>query len=188
MNHELRHDGEAKDNGDAYAPVLEHGHSGPVAVLVVDDSEPVRQALREVVEAAPGFVLAGCAGSGEEGLQVMPRLTPDLVLLDVQMPGMGGAEAARQILDRHPEVVVVLVSAHVERLSAAAEESDRVWTLPKHVVSPRSLSNIWADARERAGEARHRAHALSEDAEALKAQANQQVRRARQNRKRHRVT
>jgi DNA-binding NarL/FixJ family response regulator len=98
----------------------DHIAGGPVRVLVVDDSEACRDALAEVVSAAEQFTLAGCAYSGHEALQLLPRLDPHLVLLDVRMPGLDGPETARRILKTQPEAVVVLVSADPDCESLAA--------------------------------------------------------------------
>jgi CheY-like chemotaxis protein len=135
---------------------------GPLRVLVIDD-EACRAALAEVVSAGEQFTLAGCADSGQEALQLLPRLDPDLVLLDVRMPGLDGPETARLLLKRQPEAVVVLVSADPDLESLAASCGATAF-LPKSKVSPRRLSEIWAETRARAAKARREAHALQEEA------------------------
>ena len=81
-----------------------------VRVLTVDDQVVFRDAARDVITATPGFEPVGDAESGEEALIEVERLRPELVLLDVRMPGIGGIEAARRITEAHPETVVVLIS------------------------------------------------------------------------------
>ncbi len=81
-----------------------------VRVLTVDDQVVFRDAARDVITATPGFEPVGDAGSGEEAMAEVERLRPELVLLDVRMPGIGGIEAARRITAAHPETVVVLIS------------------------------------------------------------------------------
>ncbi len=81
-----------------------------VRVLTVDDQVVFRDAARDVITATPGFEPVGDAESGEEALAEVERLRPELVLLDVRMPGIGGIEAARRITEAHPETVVVLIS------------------------------------------------------------------------------
>jgi DNA-binding NarL/FixJ family response regulator len=152
----------------------------PVRVLVVDDNEACRKGLAEVVSTAKQFALAGCAGSGEEALQLLPHLDPQLVLLDVRMPGLDGPETARRILTRQPEAVVVLVSAEPGFESVAASCGATTF-LPKSKVSPKRLSDVWAETRARAAHARVEAHALREEARAVKAQAEHQTRRATKN-------
>jgi two-component system, NarL family, invasion response regulator UvrY len=113
----------------------------PVRVLTVDDQALFRGVARDVIEATPGFELAGEAASGEEALAAVERLEPQLVLLDVRMPGMGGIEAARRIEASHPDTVVVLVSIE-ERAdvpSAAATPFVR-----KQDFGPRLLRRLWS--------------------------------------------
>ncbi len=81
-----------------------------VRVLTVDDQVVFRRAAQDVIAATPGFEPVGDAESGEDALGEVERLRPELVLLDVRMPGIGGVEAARRIAAAHPETVVVLIS------------------------------------------------------------------------------
>jgi DNA-binding NarL/FixJ family response regulator len=97
------------------------------------------------------------------------------------MPGLDGPQTARHILERRPETVVVLVSAHGEKLAEVAQSCGTAWVLPKSDVSPQSLTDIWADARARAARARGKARALREEAQALQAQADHQLRRSARN-------
>jgi DNA-binding NarL/FixJ family response regulator len=100
-----------------------------VRVLVADDQEPFRRAARAVVAAAPGFTLVGEASSGEEAVELAAALLPDLVLLDVRMPGIGGAEAARQIV----APLVVLVSTYP---AAGVIDAAPLRFLPKEDFGP----------------------------------------------------
>jgi DNA-binding NarL/FixJ family response regulator len=84
----------------------------PVDVLVVDDHRAFRSVARTVVDASPGFRLIAEAASGEAAVDLVHRLHPGLVLLDINMPGMGGIEAARQIMAGAPSTVVVLLSTY----------------------------------------------------------------------------
>ena len=74
-----------------------------VRVLTVDDQVVFRRAARDVITATPGFEPVGDAESGEEALAEVERLRPELVLLDVRMPGIGGIEAARRIPQPIPD-------------------------------------------------------------------------------------
>ena len=85
-----------------------------VRVLVVDDQEPFRIAMSTVVEETPGFVVVGSAASGEESLVVAARVRPDLVLMDINLPGIDGIEATRRITARPDPPVVVLLSTYDE--------------------------------------------------------------------------
>ena len=79
-------------------------------VLVVDDHPTFRDGVRAVLSRAPGIDIAGECGSGEELLERCATDPPDVVLLDLLMPGMGGLEAARRLSVRHPEVAVLVVT------------------------------------------------------------------------------
>src|ERR687888_220334 len=84
----------------------------PVKVLIVDDQEPFREAARMVVEVTDGFEVVGEAETGEQGVEAARELHPDLVLMDVNLPGIEGPEATRRILAESPDVVVFLVSTY----------------------------------------------------------------------------
>ncbi len=83
-------------------------------VLVVDDQAPFRAIARQVVELTPGFTVVGEAESGEDAVQLAGELGPRLVLMDINLPGINGIEATRQILARDPDVAVVLLSTYRE--------------------------------------------------------------------------
>ena len=86
----------------------------PVRVLIVDDQAPFRRAARAVVDATSGFELVAEAASGEEAVDLTAALEPDLVLIDINMPGIGGIEALRRIAARRNVVVTVLLSTYRE--------------------------------------------------------------------------
>lgn len=79
-------------------------------VLVCDDSPLAREALRRAVSAVPGVNRVVVAGSGEECLVRFGAERPDLVLVDVRMPGIGGVEAARRILAAVPQAAVIMMT------------------------------------------------------------------------------
>jgi DNA-binding NarL/FixJ family response regulator len=115
-----------------------------VRVLTVDDQAVFREVATDVIAATPGFESIGEAQSGEEALTAVGRLHPELVLLDVRMPGIGGIEAARRITADHPEIVVVLISigdpdeiAHAARSCGAAE------MVQKQDFGPGLLRQLW---------------------------------------------
>ena len=91
-----------------------------VRVLVVDDQEPFRLAAAAVVAATDGFQVVGSAASGEASLVAVDELRPDLVLMDIHLPGIDGIESTRQIRQRQPGVRVLLLSTH-DRYDDAAE-------------------------------------------------------------------
>ncbi len=81
-----------------------------ISVLIVDDHEAFRRAAAELVSSVPGVTVAGQASSGERAIAQVASSPPDIVLMDVRMPGMGGLEAARRIATTNPETLVVLLS------------------------------------------------------------------------------
>ena len=82
--------------------------------MTVDDQAPFREAARAVLERASTFDLIGEAASGEEAVEMVGTLHPDLVLMDINMGGISGIEATRQIVAAHPEVTVFLLSTYQE--------------------------------------------------------------------------
>ena len=85
-----------------------------VRVLIVDDQEPFRRAMAAVVEATDGFEVGGYATTGEESVAAAAELRPDLVLMDVHLPGIDGIEATRRITAAPDAPVVVLLSTYDE--------------------------------------------------------------------------
>jgi DNA-binding NarL/FixJ family response regulator len=75
-----------------------------VGVLIVDDQAPFRRAARAVVTATPGFEVIGEAESGEEAVELAEDLAPEVVLMDINLPGINGIEATRRITAAHPNV------------------------------------------------------------------------------------
>jgi two-component system response regulator AlgR len=113
-----------------------------VRVLVVDDQAPFRAAMAAVVSATDGFAVVGEAESGEESVDAARDLTPDLVLMDVHLPGIDGVEAARRICAGQAAPVVLLLSTYDE------DEFDRTGLdaaayVPKHAFGPDRLLSEW---------------------------------------------
>jgi DNA-binding NarL/FixJ family response regulator len=125
----------------------------PVRVLIVDDQEPFRMAARLVVEATDGFEVVGEAETGELSVEMARDLTPDLVLMDVNLPGINGLDATRQILaDQTDSVVVLLLSTYEEEEYAPrAAECGAAAYIPKAVFGPDRLEAAWAAAAPASG-------------------------------------
>lgn len=83
-----------------------------ISVLLVDDHELVRTGIEALLNAAEDIKVVGVAKSGEEAVDAVDSLPVDVVLMDVNMPGIGGVEACRRILQQYPEVKIVVVSVH----------------------------------------------------------------------------
>lgn len=85
-----------------------------IRVLVVDDHALHRDGTRHILEDYEDLEVVGDAETGEVALALINRLQPDVVLLDIRLPGMNGIEAARRISERHPDVRVLMVSAYAD--------------------------------------------------------------------------
>lgn len=83
-----------------------------IEILLVDDHELVRTAIEHFLNNCSGFRVVAVAGSGEEALELMSTIRPDIVLMDVNMPGMGGVEASKRLLKRFPTVKIIVLSVH----------------------------------------------------------------------------
>ena len=115
-----------------------------VKVLTVDDQAVFRHAARDVISATGGFEAVGDVGSGEEAVAAVERLRPDLVLLDVRMPGIGGIEAARRITEAHPGTVVVLISIEdSDEFADDARAAGAAALVRKQDFGPALLRSIW---------------------------------------------
>ena len=89
--------------------------SAPIRVLLVDDNEIVRKGLQEALEHSDDFVVVGQTGEGEEALGLAARLRPDVILMDVLMPGKNGIDACREITTALPDVNVLMLTAFSDR-------------------------------------------------------------------------
>lgn len=85
--------------------------SEPIRVLIADDHRLVRAGMSELLRDEPGIEVVGEAGDGEAVLEMAPRLRPDVILMDVQMPRLGGIEATRRLNETQPEARVIAISA-----------------------------------------------------------------------------
>jgi two-component system, NarL family, invasion response regulator UvrY len=120
------------------------GRSRSVGILTIDDEAFFRAAARAVVRATRGFEPLAEAQSGEEGIILAGRLQPDMVLLDVLMPGMDGMETSRRLLEASPDLVVVLVSAFDDPTFVEAASSCGAATfLRKQDLRPATLRDLW---------------------------------------------
>ena len=88
--------------------------SKPLRVLVTDDHLIVREGLRLILETAEGIELAGEARDGAEALRLVGELAPDVVLMDLRMPGMDGLTAIARLQETHPEVAVIILTTYRE--------------------------------------------------------------------------
>ena len=88
-----------------------------IKVLLTDDHHLFREGLSRILRDAPGIDLVGCATTGEEAIELVEQRKPDVILMDINMPGMGGLEAARRIRINHPDI-------HILMLTISEQEED----------------------------------------------------------------
>ncbi|MCS5717926.1 response regulator transcription factor [Herbiconiux sp. CPCC 205763] len=81
-----------------------------IRLLLVDDQQLIRMGMRMVLEAQPDFEVVGEAGDGREAVAAVARLRPEVVLMDVRMPGMDGIEATRAIVATNPESRIIILT------------------------------------------------------------------------------
>jgi len=95
---------------------MTEGPQQRIRVLLVDDHAVVRKGLRALLDREAGIEVAGEAEDGEQAIRAADRLRPDVILMDLEMPGMGGIEAIRRITETHHDTKIVVLTSH------AAEE------------------------------------------------------------------
>ena len=119
-----------------------------IKLLLVDDHTVVRQGLRMVLSLEPGLEIVGEAGNGQEAVELVPKLEPQVVLMDLLMPVMDGVSAIRAIKKQHPEVeIVALTSVLEDRLVIDAVEAGAAGYLLKETGPEDLIVAIRAAAR-----------------------------------------
>lgn len=93
----------------------------PIRVLIVEDSAVVREHLRRIIAADTRFEVVGMTASGEEAVDAVERLAPDVISMDIQLPGIGGFEATRRIMTRRPTPIVIVSGTESRDVSLAME-------------------------------------------------------------------
>lgn len=121
-----------------------------VRILIVDDQEPFRRAMAAVVDVTEGFVVVGVATTGEESLEAAAETSPDLVLMDVNLPGIDGVEASSRLTAVPGGPVVFLLSTYDEDQLDASGCGAATY-IPKGAFGPDRLSAEWERAARVAG-------------------------------------
>jgi CheY-like chemotaxis protein len=114
-----------------------------VRVLIVDDQETYRRAMAAVVAETEGFVVVGSATSGEESITTAAELSPDLVLMDVNLPGIDGIEATRRLRASPRAPAVMLLSTYAEE-DFELEGCGATAYVAKAALGPDRLIQLWA--------------------------------------------
>jgi len=125
--------------------------ANPLSVIIVDDQAPFRLAAKAVLRRMEGFELVGQAENGVQAIALAHELHPDLVLMDINMPEMGGIEATRMIMAERPETVVILCSTYgVSDLPPEAATSGARAYVHKEQLEAKTLRRLW-DERDQNG-------------------------------------
>jgi two-component system invasion response regulator UvrY len=133
------------------SPSASRHEPSEIRVLTVDDQARFRGVARDVIDATPGFAAVGEAENGEEGIAAVERLAPEIVLLDVRMPGIDGIEVAGRLHASHPETLIVLISIE-DRLDLPSVEQlgPAVPLVRKQDFAPSLLRRLWREHVTRA--------------------------------------
>lgn len=119
-----------------------------ITVMIVDDHEMVRQGASSYLEAQPDIVVVAQAGSGEEAIKLARELIPDVVLMDLVMPGMDGVDATRKIKDTTPRTqIIILTSFHQDEFIFPALQAGAISYLLKDVKASELVEAIRRAAR-----------------------------------------
>ncbi|MBX5449614.1 response regulator [Thermogemmatispora sp.] len=85
-----------------------------IRLLIVDDHEMVREGLKAMLVSEPDFEIVGEASNAEQAMTLVERLHPDIILLDVRLPGVSGVALCRQVCERYPEIGVIIVTTYTD--------------------------------------------------------------------------
>jgi two-component system, NarL family, response regulator DevR len=85
-----------------------------IRLLIIDDHEMVREGLKAMLLAEPDFAIVGDAANAEQALELIERLHPDIVLLDVRLPGVSGIEVCRIVTEQYPETAVIILTTFTD--------------------------------------------------------------------------
>jgi len=121
----------------------------PVRIITVDDHARFLSLAREVIDATPGFEAVGEAAGGLDGVIMADALRPDIVLMDVRMPGMSGIQAGRRILDAGTTRLLVFLSCDLVEVPEDLAGVPGIVVLRKEQLRPAILRRVWEGAEPR---------------------------------------
>ena len=114
-----------------------------ITVMIVDDHEMVRRGASSYLEAQPDIIVVAQAGTGEEAIKLARELVPDVVLMDLVMPGMDGVDATRKIKDTTPRTqIIILTSFHQDEFIFPALQAGAISYLLKDVKASELVEAI----------------------------------------------
>jgi DNA-binding NarL/FixJ family response regulator len=122
----------------------------PLRILIADDHPLFRNGMRALLSSVPEIEVAGIATNGDEVMSLAASLLPDVILMDLQMPGIGGIEATRRILHTSPHIRVLVVTMFEDDHSVFADcAPEPVDTSSRMLMRMRSYerSRLWAGGR-----------------------------------------
>jgi two-component system, NarL family, invasion response regulator UvrY len=121
-----------------------------IRVVTVDDQAPFREAARVLVDGTPGFELVGESSGGEAALDLVRDCDPDMVVIDVRMPGIDGIEVAHRLsAEDSTRVLVLATSADLHEFSPLAHSCGAAALVQKRWLTPRLLRGLWIAHRRR---------------------------------------
>jgi two-component system response regulator DevR len=90
-----------------------------IRLLIIDDHEMVREGLKAMLTAEPDFEIVGDAANAEQAFELIERLRPDVILLDVRLPGVSGIDVCRAVTERYPETAVIILTTFTDETLVA---------------------------------------------------------------------
>ena len=128
---------------------MTHQREPPISVLIVDDQQPVRDGLATLIDSQHDMTVVGKVGDGQGAIDFVRRCAPDVVLMDIRMPGLDGIEATRQIVGRStatPTRVVILTTYDLDEYVFDALQAGATGFLLKHTPPEVLLMGVRAAA------------------------------------------
>ena len=127
------------------SPMQNPERDAPIRILIADDHGVLRAGLHALLDAAPDMETVGEATTGDEALRLAGELHPDVVLLDISMPGPGGIEVTRRIEEALPDVRVLILTVHKdEALLREAIQAGAAGYITKSAIEPELINAIQA--------------------------------------------
>ncbi len=90
-----------------------------IRLLIIDDHEMVREGLKAMLTTEPDFEIVGDVANAEQAIELLERLRPDVILLDVRLPGVSGIDICRTVTERYPETAVLILTTFTDEILVA---------------------------------------------------------------------